>query len=114
MLLKNWLVSSGLVLLLLWSCGPGDLEGEFAAAGGRQQINTVLWNANAEPDIAVYRVYRGFECSGTIVDMVAEVMATTFSESVPYRKHQVCYEITAVNTSGEESERSERVGKIWG
>lgn len=79
------------------------------------------WNANTESDLAGYKVYRGNgTCSvgplqplvvgGSPVSVLAP--ATTYKDTtVPTFDGQLCYELTAYDTAGNESPRSVRATK---
>jgi fibronectin type 3 domain-containing protein len=96
----------------MYSCGPdGEEEEQIAKAGGRKVQLHVVWNQNAESDIAGYRVYRGFD--GTDLVQVAEVTEPHYEDVVPFNKHGVYYEITAVNTANLESAHSDRAVTQW-
>lgn len=79
------------------------------------------WNANTESDLAGYKVYRGngvcavgplqpLMVSGVAVSVAAP--ATTYRDNgVPTFDGQLCYELTAYDTAGNESPRSVRATK---
>jgi len=87
----------------------------FAASAG------LTWNANTEADLAGYKVYRGSgTCSvgplqplivnGTAVSVLAP--ATSYTDTtVPAIDGLLCYEVTAFDTSGNESVHSVRAQK---
>lgn len=79
------------------------------------------WNANTEADLEGYKVYRGngvcvvgplapLVVSGNPVIVLAPL--TTYKDvTVPVFDGELCYEITAYDTSGNESIRSNRATK---
>jgi endoglucanase len=82
---------------------------------------TLTWNANTESDLAGYKVYRGNgSCSvGPLAPLtvngiqvtVASPATTYVDNTVPVFDGDLCYEITAFDTSGNESARSNRATK---
>jgi hypothetical protein len=83
---------------------------------------TLTWTANTETDLAGYKVYRGngvcavgplaplLDASGVAVSVAAP--ATTYMDkTVPVFDGELCYEITAYDTAGNESGRSNRATK---
>lgn len=122
--LRNWLASS-LVCIGLMACGPDGPSfevfldkqcgrGKFSAPCPTPPpittvLNIVSWDPNQEADLAKYRVYRGF--TNTAMEVAGEVTVATFSEQVSASGIEVFYEITAIDTSGNESPHSLRVSK---
>ncbi len=121
---KNWLVSS-LILVGLFACGPDgpSFDSLLAKQCGKGRfsdscpapppitttLNIVAWDPNQEPDVAKYRIYRSF--TGTALEVAGEVTVATFSEQVSASGTIVSYEVTAIDTSGNESPHSVRVSK---
>lgn len=58
------------------------------------------WNANTEPDLAGYKIYR----DGVHIETVGKVTSWTDTTVLPSTTYT--YQITAYNTSGQESQRS--------
>jgi septal ring-binding cell division protein DamX len=82
---------------------------------------SLSWNANTESDLAGYKVYRGqgtLQCSGsaalpalTTSGTPVRVLKPSISytdSSVPRVEGPVCYELSAYDTSSNESGRSNR------
>jgi len=93
--------------------GPPDSQAPAAPTGlsaAAADLNvTLTWNANGEPDLAGYRVYR--TDPGGLPEKVAEVGGTraswldaTARRGVVYR-----YAVTAFDQAGNESEPAEPV-----
>jgi hypothetical protein len=82
---------------------------------------TLTWDGNAEPDLAGYKIYRSFGACGTqgptfllgqvLLGQVAANIKTYVDSSVPDNIAGVIYEVTAIDTGGAESPRSNRVCK---
>ena len=83
------------------------------------------WNANTESDLAGYKVYRGqgtTQCGAStpLYSLVVGTTpvtvlrpATTYTDSTVARiDGPVCYELTAYDTSGNESGRSNRAQAV--
>jgi hypothetical protein len=84
----------------------------------------LTWDSNTETDLAGYKVYRGnaaggvcpigplqpLMINGTAVSVPKSATATTTytDTTVPVFDGQLCYELTAYDTSGNESTRSTR------
>lgn len=71
----------------------------------------LTWNANTETDLAGYRIYRGFgTATPTLLASVGRV--TTYTDTtVPNISQDVTYNLTAFDTSGNESAHSVSVTK---
>lgn len=82
---------------------------------------TLTWIGNTESDLRGYRVYRGNGvcATGPLAPLmnganqveIAKPATTWIDTTVPVFDGTVCYEITAVDTSGNESPRSNRATK---
>lgn len=82
---------------------------------------SLTWNANTESDMASYRIYRGngvcaigplqpLVVGGVNVSVLFPL--TTYTDTtVPVFDGNLCYEITAVDTAGNESAHSIRASK---
>jgi hypothetical protein len=69
---------------------------------------TLIWDANPEPDLAGYRVWRKTDNEAEFSVMTAAVIAeNTFSDDRIESGRRYAYVITAVDTAGNESPRSE-------
>jgi hypothetical protein len=78
---------------------------------------TLTWDPNAEPDLAGYKIYRLFGACGSTGQtfFLAQVAANARSyvdTTVPDTITGVIYEITAINTGGAESGKSNRGCKV--
>jgi hypothetical protein len=82
---------------------------------------TLTWNANTEVDLAGYRIYyapQSCTAAGPLAPLMVGGVAVQVGKVVTY-KHVglpnidgiVCWEITAIDTSNNESLRSNRVSK---
>ena len=70
------------------------------------------WNANVESDLAGYRIYRGFgAATPTLLASVGKTILTYTDATVPNISQDVSYNITAYDTSGNESAHSVTVTK---
>lgn len=79
----------------------------------------LTWTANTEADLAGYKLYRGNGvCApGPLQPLGAGALipkpATSFTDTtVPNFDGTLCYELTAVDTAGNESPRSIRASKV--
>jgi fibronectin type 3 domain-containing protein len=68
----------------------------------------LTWNANAEPDLAGYKIYGSLTQGGpyTLLNTAALVTATTYLDSDLDGGHTYYYAVTAVDNGGHESNRS--------
>ncbi|HSE57604.1 MAG TPA: hypothetical protein VLA99_02790, partial [Nitrospiraceae bacterium] len=75
---------------------------------------TLTWNANTESDLAGYKVYRGTPCGNpAALPFLADVgNVTSYIDTSAPDGVDVEYEITAYDTSGNESVRSNRACKM--
>ena len=72
---------------------------------------TLTWNANTEPDLSGYRIYRGFGSAlPTLLASVGKV-TTYIDTTLPNLSQDVTYNLTAFDTSGNESPHSVSVTK---
>jgi fibronectin type 3 domain-containing protein len=97
------LTDTATLALIVPDATPPAAPTGLTAAAGPAQV-TLTWTANAEPDLANYRVKRSSAVNGTY-QIVSTVARTTTSHAdtglvngVPY-----FYVVTAVDTSGNES-----------
>ena len=104
------------MLLLVVSFLGSNLEAQTSTVSA-----SLTWNANTESDLAGYKVYRGqgtAQCSGTAplpaltvngtpVRVLAPSIVYT-DTTVPRVEGPLCYELTAYDTSSNESGRSIR------
>lgn len=87
----------------------------------KAQTATLTWNANTETDLAGYKVFRGTgaACSGTAALPALTVASTPVTldkalityvdPTIPQTDGlSICYELSAYDTSGNESARSNR------
>lgn len=82
---------------------------------------TLTWTGNTESDLAGYKVYRGVNAcvGGTLQPLldssnkpvVLGKVTTYVDNSVPAFDGDLCYEVTAFDTAGNESPRSNRASK---
>lgn len=84
----------------------------------------LTWNANGEPDLAGYKLYRGnqaCEAQGPLAPLVINgthvivppVSAPGFHDNtVPVFDGTLCYEVTAFDTANNESAVSNRASKV--
>ncbi len=72
-----------------------------AASAGSIELS---WESNDEPDLASYRVYRSAD--GGAFERVGEVNLPAYSDRTVQTGHAYRYAITAVDQSGNESQRS--------
>jgi hypothetical protein len=90
--------------------------GLLLAPAAQAATATLTWDGNAEPDIAGYKIYRLVgACSSAgptlFLAQVAAHVRTYVDSTVPDSTPGVIYEITAIDTGGAESSRSNRVCK---
>lgn len=100
------------LLVGLWLIGAGCFVANDPEAGAALAF-TLTWDANTETDLAGYKLYRkAEECAGASgLQYVRDVgnVTTTQDEVVVTANTWFCWGITAVNTSGQESEKSNLV-----
>jgi hypothetical protein len=71
------------------------------------------WNANGEPDLAGYRVYRATSASGPFTQLDAALVTTAlYVDSAAPDSASLWYEVSAVDASNNESARSAAV-HVW-
>lgn len=61
----------------------------------------VSWNANLEPDMASYKVYEGTQLIGTVTHPLTSLDIVNVTDGTH------TYQVTAIDQSGNESERSD-------
>jgi hypothetical protein len=109
----KWLYTGPLMLALSWFVM--GLSPAYAAN------TTLTWTPNTESDLAGYKVYRGngvcaigplqpLVVGGSNVSVLVP-LATYTDTTVPTFDGQLCYEITAFDTAGNESPHSVRATK---
>ncbi len=103
----NWAAISNVVRFdWLFDTAPPAAPTGIAAAIQSGGVH-VTWNANAEPDLAGYRVYRGTSSSGpwTLISG-GTIVATLFDDTaVPPGATTLWYAVTALDGSNNESAR---------
>jgi len=82
----------------------------------------LTWTSNTETDLAGYNIYRGIgTCPTSLLQPlltpkgipVTLDKVTTFSDlNIPVMDGNLCYEVTAIDTAGNESLHSNRVVKV--
>ena len=81
---------------------PTGLKAVPVASGVR-----LIWNPNVEPNLASYTVYRRVRPGGTFDTLAVDVTTTQYMDTtIPPGTYTVWYQITALDTSGNESARS--------
>lgn len=75
------------------------------------QAETLLWNANSEPDLAGYKVYRS-TVSQTYGAPVATLGKVTSYDTGTLPVGQTFFALTAYDSAGNESAKSAEVSKI--
>jgi hypothetical protein len=88
------------------STSPPDPPTNLAAkAAGRSGKVSLSWTQSTSPNITQNKVYRQFESNG--YTLLATLSATTsYTDSSTSKGTNYCYEVTAVNASGQESSAS--------
>jgi len=87
---------------------PGGLAGGPESGGVR-----LRWNANTEPDLAGYHVYRAAAAGGPFTRLdAATVTATEFVDDAAPDSASLWYAVTAVDATGNESARSGAL-RVW-
>lgn len=76
----------------------------------------LTWTGNTEPDLAGYKIYRanqGCTLPGPLAFVASVGKVVTYTDpALPPLDGTMCWEITAFDTSGNESGRSNRVSKV--
>ena len=72
-----------------------------AASAGSIELS---WESNDEPDLAGYRVYRSVD--GAAFEKVGDVNLPAYSDKTAQPGHAYRYQVTAIDQSGNESDRS--------
>jgi hypothetical protein len=86
---------------------PTGLQAVFSGPGQKPFID-LIWNANSEPDLAGYNVYR-HEPNGELIKINTElVKVPAFRDPNVLAGHEYFYSVTSVDTRGNESEKSEK------
>ncbi|MCC6348238.1 MAG: hypothetical protein IT347_01435 [Candidatus Eisenbacteria bacterium] len=87
---------------------PSGLAGGADAGGVR-----LRWNANTEPDLAGYHVYRAVTSAGPFARVDAStVTAANFTDSSAPDSASLWYAVTALDATGNESARTAAV-QVW-
>ena len=104
----NW---SGMSNVLQWDwsldtappAAPSGVNAQVEGSGVR-----VRWNANSEPDLAGYTVYRATALNGPYTALNANLIGATeyLDAALPAGATMVWYRVTASDQSGNESARS--------
>ena len=93
-----WLVS---ILALFWS------------VTAHAETANLTWNPNTEPDLAGYRIYRAIPCGG-MATFVLQIPGVGYSDqTIPSGTQTVGYELSAIDTSGNESARTAQACKAF-
>lgn len=70
----------------------------------------LTWDPNKEPDLAGYRIYRGFgTATPTLLASVTKDTVTYTDSTLPNLDQAVTYNLTAFDTAGNESAHSVNV-----
>ena len=103
-----WKIVLGCLSLLLLSAGVSMPV--YAADA------ILTWTANTEADLAGYKLYRANQnctAQGPLALLAQVGKVATYSDlNLPPLDGTMCWEITAFDTSGNESLRSNRVSKV--
>jgi hypothetical protein len=90
---------------------PSVPSGVSIAAGA--DFLTLVWDANAEKDLAGYHVWRRAEESGDFVRLTSEpIVETTFTDRAVEKNRVYAYSVSAADTAGNVSARSAAVTAI--
>jgi hypothetical protein len=83
---------------------PSGLSAALVNGGADVRLT---WNANVEPDLASYTVYRRLEAGGTFDVLAVGVSGTQYVDNaLPQGIQDVWYQLTALDQSGNESAHS--------
>lgn len=102
------------MMVVLAACGSGGDGGSTNTSSSPSTASLTLeWNANTEPDLAGYKIY-GATSSGAYGAAVATVPANATSFVATGLQPGVTYffVITAFDTAGNESARSDQVSAV--
>ena len=104
------------VLVVLWCAVAAYADGPVWTPS--TEVRQIAWDANTEPDMKEYRVYRRLE--GSDYDMSAPWMVVPHPQTSPTvgvmdmdDEGQNWIIVTAVDQSDSESEPSNEVGFVW-
>ena len=111
-------MKSVLCRLVVCLCVIATFFGVLSESSWAQDFG-LTWSANTESDLAGYKIYRTTaptECSNPAPVPTAPIasvgLVTVYTDTFPIVSGTVCWEITAVDTQGNESPRSNRVTKV--
>lgn len=90
-----------MILVLLMMC--------FSTFGQDTRTVTLTWDPNSEPDLSHYIVYWGVESGKYIVNSSNIGLVTTYETKIPKDGKKYFFAVTAVDTSGLESDFSNEV-----
>lgn len=80
---------------------PPSIPSGFMAIGG-EDIVTLAWNANSEPDFASYTVYRGL-FSGSVTEYQAGITSVSYVDNAAAYGTTYFYQLSAIDDGGNES-----------
>ena len=110
---NNWSELSNVIAVpLLLDAAPPSTPGGLAVAiqADGQHLH---WNANTEPDLAGYNVYRAAGAGGAFIKLDGSVLVSPdFVDASAPDSASVWYAVTAVDASQNESARSTAV-RVW-
>jgi flagellar hook capping protein FlgD/fibronectin type III domain protein len=91
---------------------PTGVSASVVNGGSSVQLR---WNANVEPDLASYTVYRRTEAGGTFDPIATSLTSTSYADNaLPAGVQSVWYQISATDNSGNESAHSATVAASLG
>lgn len=90
-----------------WTAMGGTLIVLLAATAWAQTTTrTLSWNRNTEPDMAYYNVYVGDDLLTSVTQPAETVQRVSVPVPVPTGQEAFTVAVTAVDTSGNESEKA--------
>lgn len=86
---------------------PASPSGVASTVQPGKDVN-LQWNANSEPDLAGYAVYRALDAGGPFVRITGPLVSSTtfFDNTVPDSASNAWYQLSALDDSGNESART--------
>jgi len=93
---------------------PESPQNLLATAATASQIQ-LTWSSNTEPDLALYKIYKGTDrndLSTVIIHDLSSAIDTVYTDIDVVNGKSYYYSISAVDSSGYESERSETVSAM--